>query len=277
MRLLPKVSIVIPCYNHGRYLKEALSNLNNESGLYEIIIVNDGSDEAKTLQVLDDLKAKHFNIVFQENKGLSEARNTGIFHSKGDYILFLDADNSIEVDFINKAAEIFDADSEIAVVYSDAEYVGNKIGRWNVGEFNLQRLMITNYIDACAMVRKTVFDELGGYDSNMIGGWEDWELWLRIAFAGKKFYYLPEVGFKYRTYPGSMSGVLGKSFEIRNRLKTYLHEKYKGKMGQEYITDFVITRFKKSPLKFVTKLVMISWFNKVYKNLLKENKIIKGI
>lgn len=277
MRLFPKVSVVIPCYNHGLYLKEALSNLDNESSLYEIIIVNDGSNTEETLQILNDLKTKNFNVVSQENKGLSEARNTGIFHSKGEYILFLDADNSIEVDLINKAATIFDSNSEIAVVYSDAEYVGNKTGRWVVGEFNLQRLMIANYIDACAMVRKSVFDELGGYDSKMIGGWEDWELWLRIGFAGKKFYYLPEVGFKYRTYPGSMSGVLGKSFEIRNRLKAYLHEKYKGKMGQEYITDFVIIRFKNSPIKFITKLVMISWFNKVYQKLLKENKLIKGI
>lgn len=277
MRLFPKVSVVIPCYNHGKFLKEALSNLNNESSLYEIIIVNDGSVEEETLQVLDDLKAKSFNVISQENKGLSEARNTGIFHSRGEYILFLDADNSIEADLINKASEIFDSDAEIAVVYSDAEYVGSKTGRWVVGEFNLQRLMIANYIDACAMVRKSVFDELGGYDSNMVGGWEDWELWLRIGFAGKTFYYLPEIGFQYRTYPDSMSGVLGRSFEIRNRLKAYLHEKYKGKMGQEYITDFVITRFKKSPFKFVTKLVMISWFNKVYQKLLKENKLIKGI
>lgn len=277
MRLFPKVSVVIPCYNHGKFLKEALSNLNNESSLYEIIIVNDGSVEEETLQVLDDLKAKSFNVISQENKGLSEARNTGIFHSRGEYILFLDADNSIEADLINKASEIFDSDAEIAVVYSDAEYVGSKTGRWVVGEFNLQRLMIANYIDACAMVRKSVFDELGGYDSNMVGGWEDWELWLRISFAGKTFYYLPEIGFQYRTYPDSMSGVLGRSFEIRNRLKAYLHEKYKGKMGQEYITDFVITRFKKSPFKFVTKLVMISWFNKVYQKLLKENKLIKGI
>jgi glycosyltransferase involved in cell wall biosynthesis len=212
--------------------------------------------------------------------GLAAARNKGISEAKGDYILLLDADNLIYLEFLEQAVKILDLNASVAVVYSDAEYFGNKTGRWTVGEFNLQKLMIANYIDACAIVRKSVFDELGGYDIKMKeikSGWEDWEMWLRIAFAGKKFYYWPQIGFKYRITGESMIAGIKNSYQVRNELSEYLHKKYPAFLGHQHITDFVLKRFKPHPFKFLVKLSMLSWFNKHYQKLLSNNRIIRGI
>lgn len=275
--LSPKVSIIIPCYNHGQYLPEVLSNLDPISSDYEVIIVNDGSTQDETLKALNIYRAKGFQVIDQVNQGLSAARNTGILNSKGSFILMLDADNTIEKSYIEHAVRAFEEDSAVAVVYSDAEYFGDKSGRWDVGPFNLQRLMIANYIDACAMIRKTILDELGGYDIEMKGGWEDWEMWLRIALAGKKFHYIPQIGFKYRVYPTQMSGIIRNNYENRNRLTAYLHQKYPAYLGHQHITDFVLIRFKPNPMHFIVKLSMLAWFNKQYQKLLTKNKIIDGI
>ena len=277
---MPRVSIIISCFNHGKFLPDAVANLDPQNTFYEVIIVNDGSTEKETIEVIDTYRAKNFKVIDQENMGLAAARNTGISCARGEYTMLLDADNYIEPDFLEKAVEIFESDPTVDVVFSDAEYFGTKSGKWVVGEFNLQRLMIANYIDACAMVRKSVFEQLGGYDTKMKdikSGWEDWEMWLRIGFSGRKFKYIPMVGFWYRTAENSMSGEMNRSFEGRNRLKEYLHNKYPGLLGQQYVTDFVMGRFKKNPFKFVTKLIMIAWFPRYYEKLLKGNKIIKGI
>jgi len=275
-----KVSIIIPCYNQGVYLYEALAGLECNSKDYEIIIVNDGSTEVPTLEAIDDLANKGFKIITQENAGLAAARNTGIKASEGSYIMLLDADNIVERAFIKKSVKIFDLQPQISVIYSDAVFIGAKTGIWEVGEFNLQKLMIANYIDACAMVRKSVFNELGGYDSEMKdieSGWEDWEMWLRIAFSGKQFYYLPEVGFRYRVNENSMIEGIKNSYEIRNRLTEYLHKKYPAHLGHHHIAAHVIKRFKPHPFKFIIKLSMLSWFYKRYQKLLQKNKIIGGI
>lgn len=277
---MAKVSIVIPCFNQGIYLQDSLSGYEPSDELYEVIIVNDGSTETATLAALDEYKAKGYNIINQQNEGLAAARNTGIKNSTGQYIMLLDADNMVLPDFMKEAASILDNSASTAVVYSDAEYFGAKTGKWEVGPFNLQKIMIENYIDACAMVRKSVFEELGGYDTEMKkikSGWEDWEMWLRIAFAGKTFHYRPGVGFRYRVNTSSMIGGITSSYQVRNGLNDYLHKKYPGKLGHDYITAFVVRRFKPHPFKFLIKLSMLSWFRKKYQALVDKNRVIRGI
>lgn len=275
-----KITIVIPCYNQGQFLKDSLANLQPDDPFYEVIIINDGSTEELTLEQFTVYKKKGYKIIDQKNAGLAAARNAGIKAAKAAYIMLLDADNIVMIDFLQKASTILDNNESVGVVYSDAEYFEEKTGRWIVGEFNLQKLMITNYIDACAMVRKSVFEELGGYDEEMKkikSGWEDWDMWLRIAFSGKQFYYLPEVGFKYRVGAVSMITAIKNSYEIKNKLTLYLNDKYPNKLGHHHITNFAISRFKPHPFMFIIKLTLNTWFNKFYKKLVVKNKIIDGI
>ena len=138
----PRVSIIIPCYNHGQYIHEALDSVEKvaDKNLYEIIIVNDGSKDVYTIEMMDKLAAKGYHVINQANQGLGRTRNNGIRAAKGDYILPLDSDNRIRPEYIYESIKILDAHPEIAMVYGDAEFFGDKSKRHVVGEFNLQNM-----------------------------------------------------------------------------------------------------------------------------------------
>jgi glycosyltransferase involved in cell wall biosynthesis len=201
----PVLSIIIPCYNHGVYLKDALQNIeqfkNNE--LYEVIIVNDGSTDADTLRVLEQLQQQGYTILHQQNLGLAMARNNGIESCKGAYFIPLDADNKIRQAYPEKGIAILDKNPDVAVVYGDAMYFGGKKGIMKSKKFDLLRLLRANYIDACVVARKTAWQQVGGYDKN-ISPIADWDFHISIAEAGWKLYYVPEILFDYRVRSDSM-------------------------------------------------------------------------
>lgn len=192
------LSVVITCFNDGRFLKEALASVEAcRKPVYEIIIVNDGSDDLKTLEVLEELKLKGYLIFNQNNQGVSAARNLGLKNAIGKYILTLDADNLIYPEYITKGIEVLEKFPDVGVVYSDLEFFGEETRVVQLPDFDLTQMVIQNYIDACAVFRKTVWEEVGGYNPKLFG-YEDWEFWLHIAEKDWKFHHLREVLFRYR-------------------------------------------------------------------------------
>lgn len=275
----PIFSIIIPCYNQGAYLKDALDSLENCDGfLFEVIIVNDGSTDAYTNNYISSLKGGRYTIIEQANAGLAAARNAGIQRSSGEFILPLDADNKIRPIFLTESLKELRASPQVAVFYGNAAYFGERSGEWVPGEFNLQKLLISNYIDACAVIRKSVLDQVGFYDTQMkYMGWEDWEMWLRISSNGFKFHYCNQVVFDYRVVNNSMSKQVYNVYEKPNFLEDYVNKKYPAFLGHHHLYDFVERRFKASPVLFIIKLILRSYFPKYYKSLLKRNKIRNGI
>jgi glycosyltransferase involved in cell wall biosynthesis len=275
----PQLSVIIPCYNQGHYLIEALESLNQFSNeLIETIIVNDGSTDLFTNELFKSLeKESKYRVIQQSNRGLSGARNVAILASRGKYVLPLDADNKLKEGYINTAVKILEENAKIAVVYSDAMLFGEQSGILTPGPFNLQRLMISNYIDACAVIRKSTLVKVGLYDEKMRSGWEDWDLWLRIAFDGYDFYYVNEVLFEYRITSNSMSRTLYYNYEKPNSIENYIDKKYPSRMGQEFIVSHYIKRFRKNPLLFIVKLFLKAYFPGYYNKLLLKNKIRNGL
>lgn len=201
------VSIIIPCFNDGRYLREAVQSVVQypESDAYEIIIVNDGSSDTKTLEVLRDLVREGFRVIHQANRGLGAARNAGIKAAHGSYILPLDSDNRIRPDYIAEGIRVLENNPRTGVVYGDAAYFGSKTGRWTVADFSFSQLVQGNYIDACAMFRRVAWEEVGGYDEEMpVMGWEDWDFWLRVALKNWGFFHVESILFDYRVRENSM-------------------------------------------------------------------------
>jgi glycosyltransferase involved in cell wall biosynthesis len=272
------ISIIIPCFNQGSYIQEALDSLKKcDPKLYEVIIINDGSSDNYTNEYLKELSENGYQVIFQENKGLGEARNVGIAHSKGRYILPLDADNKILPAYLEESLRIFFSKKEVAVVYGNAGYFGQKTGVLKPGYFNLQRMMLGNYIDACAVIRKSVLEEVGYYDNMKIMGFEDWDLWLRIAFKGYKFYYIDEVLFEYRVSPSSMIKNLNADIEKQNAIKDYFQEKYHDKLDFNFVEEKILFRIKKSFLRFLYARILKKFFPKYYQKLITQNKIYKGL
>jgi glycosyltransferase involved in cell wall biosynthesis len=273
----PPLSVIIPCYNQGNYLKDALDSLMNcNQELFETIIVNDGSTDANTVGYLHSLREKGWHVIFQKNCGLGHARNTGIQHAKGAFILPLDADNRIYPGYILKGLELLQANKELAVVYAKANYFGDKVGILAPGPFNLQRLMLGNYIDACAIIRKSVIEEVGFYDNMKIMGYEDWDLWLRIAFRGYKFSYIDDVLFEYRVTKSSMMRTLNADIQRQNEIEQYFINKYPDKLSFETVQNYFVFKMKKSPFRFFYKLILKKYFPAYYTRLINENKIYRG-
>jgi glycosyltransferase involved in cell wall biosynthesis len=201
-----KVSIVIPCYNHGLYLPETLQSVEKvrDRRIAEVIVVNDGSTDETTCKIIQDLDASKFKVVHQPNQGLSSARNTGIAIAKGEFILPLDSDNLIRRAYFDQGVRLLIDNPDLGVIHGDAEYFGDSSGRWKVTEFDWRAFVIRNSIDACALFRKCVWEEAGGYDEKMRLGWEDWEFWMRVAMRGWSFFHLDEIAFDYRVRQDSM-------------------------------------------------------------------------
>jgi len=196
-----KVSIVIPCYNQGAMLREALASVEEvrNENLLEVIIVDDGSSDAETIRILKEFREAGYSVVSQPNRRVSADRNTGIRLARGEFILPLDSDNRLRDVYLKKGVTLLKENPSIGIIYADAEYFGERSGRWHVQEFDLLSLIRMNFIDVCALYRKALWDEVGGYDEQMPWmGLEDWDFWLRVACHGGSFFHLAEIGFDYR-------------------------------------------------------------------------------
>jgi len=182
-------------------LREALASVEEvrNENLLEVIIVDDGSSKAETIQILKEVAEAGYAVVSQPNRRVSAARNTGIRLARGEFILPLDSDNRLRDVYLKEGVSLLKDNPGIGVIYADAEYFGEKTGRWQVQEFDLLSLIRMNFIDACALYRKALWEGVGGYDEQMPWmGLEDWDFWLRVACHGGSFFHLPAVGFDYR-------------------------------------------------------------------------------
>ena len=271
----PRISIIIPCNNHGQYIREAISSVEKctDKSLYEVIIVNDGSTDAFTIEEMGRLANDGYHVINQINQGLGRTRNNGIKAAKGEYILPVDSDNRIRPEYIYESIKILDTHPEIAMVYGDARFFGDKDKRHVIGEFNLQNMMVENQIDACAVYRKSVWEAVGGYDEKMpIMGYEDWDMWMNMTFKNYKFHYVPQVLFDYRVLSNSML----RSINVSNKkqLFNYMDEKYKSYLNMNHLNQ-ELTKICGRNKKVALKLVLAVYFPGILKFLVKKN-IIKN-
>jgi len=202
---MPLVSVVIPCYNQGKFIEDAVESVQMQSFTdLEIVIVNDGSTDTYTNKLLNTYDQKNIQVIVTENRGLAAARNTGISAASGLYILPLDGDDKIGQGYIEKAVAVLNRSQDVGIVYCRATLFGVVETDWDLPEYSLQRMLIDNIIFCSAFFRRNDWLEVGGYDEGMIYGWEDYSLWLSLIERGKKVYQIPERLFYYRVASDSM-------------------------------------------------------------------------
>ncbi len=232
------VSIVVPTFNDAVYLIDALGSVAacRPPGA-EVLVVDDGSTDPESRRILEGLRGLGIAILDRPNRGLSAARNAGIARARGRFVLPLDADNRIRPGFVESALARFAAEPDLGVVYTDRALFGAREGRVRVPEFDHARLLCGNFIDACAVFRREVWEDLGGYDE-ALPCWEDWEFWIHASVRGWRFAHLDRVGFDYRVRPGSLNGRsptpvarqrLRRRILLRHRAT--LHEHLPGRVG----------------------------------------------
>ena len=202
----PKISVVIPCYNHGAYLDEAVNSVLRQSCTdFEIVVVNDGSTDPQTVELLRSYDRPKTRVIHTVNQGLSSARNTGVRNATGRYILPLDADDRIAETYLEKAAAVLDARPEVGVVYCDQEMFGERQGLWSIPPYDPVAQLFDNLIFATAMYRKSDWAKVGGYSTKFVYGWEDWDFWISIGSLKREIVKLQEPLCFYRIRTGSMN------------------------------------------------------------------------
>lgn len=246
------LSVIIPCYNQGAFIEDAIRSVYHSKTSYtvECIVVNDGSTDGVTKSILDSLNLPNLKVIHQENHGLGNARNVAIKHSAANLILPLDSDNKITENFINEAIALLKSSPEIDIVYSDRFFFysnsSKKIYK-SVGNFNPNLLLLNNYIDACSIYRKKVWELNNGYAEDMpIMGFEDWEFWVHSYKNKQKFHYIPKALYYYRDQPNGMMKTATSKVSMASR---YILQKHSDLYSQHlaYI-GYSYRYMKKKPL-----------------------------
>ncbi|MBW4459914.1 MAG: glycosyltransferase [Nodosilinea sp. WJT8-NPBG4] len=218
--ITPLISVIIPAYNAANTLAKTVESLQWQTiGSWEAIVVDDGSQDgtfevAKRLGIEDS----RLQVIKQENKGVSAARNTGANIARADWLLFLDADDWIAPQYLERMLEKIVDDPTLDLVHCGWVRVtpcGNYVGEKHPSQ---SPDLFADFASHCPLamhsciVRRSIFTEIGGFDPSMLTC-EDWDLWQRLARCGKRFGGVPEVMAFYRMRPKSLSGN-GKQFFV---------------------------------------------------------------
>ena len=254
------ISVIVPCYNQGIYLKETIqSALASSYRPLEILIINDGSTD-HSLEIAKELEAQYpeVRVLDQLNAGVTKARNVGIAAAQGEYLLPLDGDDLISASYIEKGLAILSTRPKVKVVYCQAEKFSDS-GRkpWKLKPFSLQQLAKDNMIFVSALFRKADALAVGGFSEDMQLGREDWEFWIKLLKNGGEVVQLPEVGFFYRLTPTSKRKKTGGNAFKKARI-AYLNAKHADFFERELNGPLRIQRSWSKPyntlLKFFGKL-----------------------
>jgi len=196
-------SIVIPCYQHGRYLADAIrSALWQTCPPVEIVVVDDGSSD-NTQEVAREFLHHGVKYVWQENRGLPAARNAGVRRCVGEYVVFLDADDQLDPSYVEVTARILGASSlRVGYVYTQCLLFGSDQGITEYPSWDVERLMHSNFVHASALLRRDVVLKYP-YNEALRNGSEDWDFYLTLAERGIEGVLLNEPLLRYRRHGGS--------------------------------------------------------------------------
>lgn len=200
----PLVSVVVPAYNMEQYISQTLDSvLGSTYSNIEVIVVDDGSKDATTSIVESYIERdKRVQLLRQTNAGPSRARNNAIEHSRGEYILPVDADDVISPTFIASAVKAIEEDKTIKVVSCRCQFFGLRQGEWELPDFTLKDLALDNRVCATSLYRRADWAKAGGYSETIIAR-EDWAFWIAMLKDGGKVHKLSEVGLYYRVRSAS--------------------------------------------------------------------------
>ncbi|MEW5806019.1 MAG: glycosyltransferase [Acidobacteriota bacterium] len=208
---MPGVSVIVPTYNYARFLDPCLESIFAQTyGDFEVIVVDDGSTD-DTVEVLRKYEDR-IRYIYQENMGLSAARNTGIKVSTGKYLAFLDSDDIWLPLKLEAQLRVISEDSDVGIVFSDARaFDGKNVLRESILKEErictghcFRRLFMGNFlVMPTVMIRKKCLDEVGLFDETLTAV-EDYDLWLRIS-AHYKIGYVDMMLAMYRVHPSNMS------------------------------------------------------------------------
>jgi hypothetical protein len=208
---LPDVTVIVTLYNYANVVVETLDSIARSTGVsFEVVVIDDHSTDDGRAVVTDWMATRAdvpaLLVGKDANAGLASARNTGFDVARAPFVMVMDADNMIYPSALRRLRDTLLDHVDAAAAYAILEDFGEQRHLRSALEWDPVRLCEANYIDAQAMWRLTSWWELGGYRSDEDGvyGWEDWDLWLRLADRGGHAVLHREILGRYRVRTGSM-------------------------------------------------------------------------
>ena len=251
------ISVIVPCFNSGKTLTKTLDSIINQTWENkEIILVNDGSKDKYTLEVINKFKKDYMiSVINQENLGLPSARNKGVEHAKGTYLFFLDSDDWIESDALDLMYKSLKANNDASFVYSDAILEGD-VKKIIKKEYNFFEQLFLNQIPYSIFIPRNNWNKFGGYDENMKLGYEDWEFNIRLGSYNKFGIRLAKPIFHYNV---SYSGMLiSKSSKYHAQIFNYIIKKNKNLYSFKNILKLWI-QWRKKPSSYPL-IIFFPWY-----------------
>jgi glycosyltransferase involved in cell wall biosynthesis len=235
------LTVVIPYYNMGAFLGDALRSIKaSDYPNIAILIVNDGSKDPESIRILKDLEMdQQIRQIHKSNEGLSLARNSGALQAKGDYLAFLDPDDTVEPDYYSKAIALLKKKENISFAGCWARYFGESNNTWPAFNPEPPYVLLHNCMNTSAMVyKKDHFLDAGLNDARMVYGMEDYDSMLSMLAKGYRGVAFPEVFWNYRVRKRSMA----QSFTLNSKLYLYklIAEKHAAFYSQHASALFLI-------------------------------------
>lgn len=236
---MKKVSIIMPCYNDGQYIHEAIDSIKKQTYTnIEIIVIDDGSDDEDTCRILDKL-SDEICVLKSEHLRPAGARNLGISKATGKYILPVDADDRIDSTYVEKCVNILEENDNIGAVYCYADLFGEKSGPWYLPKYSFRTMLIDNIVFVTAMFRKEDWEKVGGFDTDMDSGMEDYAFWISILALGKEIYQIPETLFHYRIKKKSRTTEFLNDIEQTKEIYRRIYQNHRG-FYEEHAEEYAI-------------------------------------
>lgn len=199
------ITVVITCFDYGAYLDEAVASvLAQEGGAPRAIVVDDGSTDPQTLRVLDQLPDQ-VELIRQANAGLSPARNAGLRASDTPYLIVLDADDRLAPGALRTLREPLERDARLGFSYGITRFFGAWEGELGFPPFDPYKLIYRHIIGSTALMRRELFEDVGGFDPAFSAGYEDWEFWVHALERGWRGRRVDVPTFWYRRHGATMN------------------------------------------------------------------------
>ncbi|RKT13884.1 glycosyltransferase involved in cell wall biosynthesis [Paraburkholderia sp. RAU2J] len=228
---MTKISIVVPCFNQEEFIGETLESVLRQSySDWECIVVNDGStDGSEGIIQQYANRDSRFLPFTRANAGVAAARNFGFSQATGALFVPLDGDDKIHPDFLKLCAECFAEHPDTELVHCKTKRIGVSKKIWRLPEYSYEKLLWQNMIVNTTMYRREGFFRIGGYSSEMIHGFEDWEFYVRLLSPESKVRFVDAPLHLYRVKKSSRSTelvMLGKVEESQRLIFTRNRAKY---------------------------------------------------
>ncbi len=221
----PIISVIIPFFNSEKYIEQTVTSVLNQTfPYYEILIIDDGSKDEKSLEKLEKIEKldKRIKVFHKENEGLAATRDFGASKSSSccKYLMFLDDDDLIEPTFLECGYWTLETNKEASWAYSDSVGFGTQEYVWNK-YFDSDKMKKVNELVSCNLVRKSDFELVNGYELREKAVNEDWNFWLKLLAKGK---YPVHMSFYGQWYRRKVTGELQKSRDNKERALEIINE-----------------------------------------------------